>query len=304
VGLACAYSKAPPDGIIGAMTIDAPANPDALADPTPAAVQITDRACPQCGRRNDDAPINRYSLEPWHIRDCLGCGFVYIDQAPVYEALSTDLAWERTSKIEEGRREAMRPISWGVSKATRFRLALLPRKKVHDLIARHAKPGNVIDLGCGAGGLLDPLPPDYTPFGIEISKDLAASAQVLFKARGGSAIHGPALEGLALFPDGFFTGASLRSYLEHESQPAEVLRALHRVLSADGVAIVKVPNYASLNRHVTGAKWCGFRYPDHLNYFTPTSLRAMAARAGFSTEFGLTGRLPTSDNMWAILRKL
>ena len=52
-----------------------------------------------------------------------------------------------------------------------------------------------------------------------------------------------------------------------------------------------------------GRRWCGFRYPDHLNYFSPNTLRAMANKAGFETSFGLTGCLPTSDNMWAVLTK-
>jgi hypothetical protein len=52
-----------------------------------------------------------------------------------------------------------------------------------------------------------------------------------------------------------------------------------------------------------GGRWCGFRYPEHLNYFTPETLRTMAAKAGFRISFGLAGRLPTSDNMWAALTK-
>ena len=66
-------------------------------------------------------------------------------------------------------------------------------------------------------------------------------------------------------------------------------------------AVVKVPNYGSLNRIVTGQRWCGFRYPDHLNYFSPDTFRVLANRAGFETSFGLTGCLPTSENMWALL---
>ena len=80
------------------------------------------------------------------------------------------------------------------------------------------------------------------------------------------------MEGLKSFAAGFFTAATLRSYLEHELHPRAVLTELHRTLAPGGVALVKVPNYASLNRRVTGRKWCGFRYPDHLNYFTPASL--------------------------------
>ena len=52
-----------------------------------------------------------------------------------------------------------------------------------------------------------------------------------------------------------------------------------------------------------GARWCGFRYPDHLNYVTAKALGTMAAKAGFKTWFGIAGRLPTSDNMWAVLTK-
>ena len=70
-----------------------------------------------------------------------------------------------------------------------------------------------------------------------------------------------------------------------------------------GIAVVKVPNYASLNRRVMGRNWCGFRWPDHLNYFTPKSLTAMAGATGFSCRFGMLGALPTSDNMWAVLQR-
>ncbi|MEE8499195.1 MAG: hypothetical protein V3S27_01380, partial [Kiloniellales bacterium] len=41
----------------------------------------------------------------------------------------------------------------------------------------------------------------------------------------------------------------------------------------------------------------------HLNYFTPGTLRAAAEACGFRVRFGLTFRLPTSDNMYAVLSK-
>jgi hypothetical protein len=52
-----------------------------------------------------------------------------------------------------------------------------------------------------------------------------------------------------------------------------------------------------------GRKWCGFRYPDHLNYFTPASLRSMAAKAGFAIHFRYRHWLPTNDNMRVTLEK-
>jgi hypothetical protein len=82
-----------------------------------------------------------------------------------------------------------------------------------------------------------------------------------------------------------------------------VLKALLPRLSPGGVALVKVPNYGSINRWVMGRRWCGFRFPDHLNYFTPARLRTMAEECGYRVEFGLAGRLPTSDNMHAVLTR-
>jgi SAM-dependent methyltransferase len=180
---------------------------------------------------------------------------------------------------------------------------LLPKRTMEAYVTARVSEGRVVDLGCGEGAALLKLPPAYTPFGIEISSALAAHADRLFRGRGGYAINASSLSGLRQFPDGFFDAATLRSYLEHEQHPMPVLRELRRVLAPRGFAVVKVPNFGSLNRIVTGRRWCGFRYPDHLNYFTPRTLTAMAARCGFSTRFGVTGWLPTSDNMWAVLSK-
>ena len=125
----------------------------------------------------------------------------------------------------------------------------------------------------------------------------------MFKLRGGYAINAPCAEGLAQFPPKYFDACSARSYLEHEAHPLEVLKGAFRVLKPGGVLVAKVPNYACLNRAVMGRKWCGFRYPDHLNYFTPASLRSMAAKAGFAVHFRYLHGLPTNDNMWVTMEK-
>lgn len=266
-------------------------------------VVVRRRDCPLCSSNNDGVRPSGHSQPPWAIKKCATCGFVYIDAAPHYEAQVETMAWERTTKLEERRRAEIRPISYRVSKRTRFRLRLLPKRTVLGYVAARIGSGAVVDLGCGGGQAMENFPLAYKPFGIEISAAAAATANQTFGARGGCAINAPCVEGLRRFDNGFFAAAALRSYLEHEAEPLPVLEHLHRVLAPRGIAVVKVPNYGSLNRLVMGQRWCGFRYPDHLNYFTPTTLRAMAAKAGFETSFGLTGKLPTSDNMWAVLTK-
>ncbi len=266
-------------------------------------VQVVHRDCPLCGRNNDDAPDHALSFDVWKIKQCVDCNFVYIDRGPDYAKLFSELSWETTTKIEETRRAELRPVSYKASKLTRARMRLLPRKKMPDMVAAWAAEGNVVDLGCGDGGPLAELGEGYTPFGIEISTELASAADARFSARGGRCINAPTVEGLKTFSDGFFTAATLRSYLEHEMNPLPVLKETFRTLRPGGVAIIKVPNFASVNRMVMGTKWCGLRFPDHLNYFTPASLKQMATKAGFTVKTGPTYQLPTSDNMYAVLVK-
>ena len=268
------------------------------------AISVRPRDCPLCCHNNDSLPANRYSRMPWRIKECRECSFVYIDAAPDYAVQFEAMAWERTTKVEERRRAEIRPFSYQASKRTRFRLHLFPRHTVFGYIASRVRGGgNVLDLGCGTGQALADFPPSFTPFGIEISSNLAAEAERAFRERGGCVVNAPSVDGLRRFSDNFFVAASLRGYLEHEAEPLPVLKGLRRVLMPGGLAVVKVPNYASVNRLIMGSRWCGFRYPDHLNYFTPKTLAQMAVEAGFATSFGVSGRLPTSDNIWAVLTK-
>lgn len=265
-------------------------------------VRVLSRACPLCGRA-EAMCIPGYGEGIWRLVECRHCGFAYLDRAPDYAALFKAMAWEKTTHAEAERRAELRPASHRLSRMTRVRMRLLPRKMMCGLVAQHARPGNVVDLGCGTGTQLAGLAAGYTPYGIEISKEAAAAADCFFAARGGGAFNAPSLEGLKCFADGFFSAAVLRSYLEHELYPRAVLVELRRTLAHGGVALVKVPNYGSLNRRLTGRKWCGFRYPDHLNYFTPATLTRMAELCGYRIRFGLTDRLPTSDNMYAVLMR-
>ena len=266
-------------------------------------VAVLDRACPLCGDANEKTPAGRYSLGTWTMKTCRSCNLTYLDKAPDYEALFSKMNWEKTTRFEEEWRQTTRPTQQRISKKMRWRMRLLPRKKMPDLVARYSRPGNVVDLGCGNGGQLFGLDERFTPFGIEISTESAQQANGFFSEKGGRVINAPSLEGLKEFPDEFFAAATLRSYLEHELHPAAVLRELFRTLEKGGVALIKVPNYGCLNRMVMGHRWAGFRFPDHLNYFTPATLRHMAETLGYRVSYGLTFRLPTSDNMYAVLTR-
>ncbi len=257
------------------------------------------RCCEVCGSSSQSA-LPQYSRGGWDMVACRDCGFVYLKEAPVYAALSEDLAWTKQFAKEKVRRKQKQPIVSWLDEKTRWRLHIA-RDNEWAYITERVASGRVLDVGCGP---VNHIPDRYTPFGIEIEKDAAAIADGIMRERGGRAVHAPALEGLAQFEDGFFDGMIMRSYLEHEARPRDVLEACHRKLRPGGVIYVKVPNFGTINRIVRGVDWCGFRFPDHLNYFDVARLDRLARATGYRLD--LRNRLTrlTNDNMHVFLTRL
>ena len=159
-------------------------------------------------------------------------------------------------------------------------------------------------MGCGSGGSFFNWNGKFLPHGVEISAALAQQADGAARAHGGYVVHANAIEGVGKFPANFFPAVALHSFLEHEVNPSGLLRALLPVVAPGGRVIIKVPNYGSINRRVRAEKWCGFRFPDHVNYFTPQSLRRIVTESGFAiARFGLRDHLPLSDSMWMVAAK-
>lgn len=255
------------------------------------------RLCPQCGGENIE-PLPGYSSPPWQVVECARCRFVYLRNPPEYKELSQDFAWEKTRVAEVKRRKERSPVRMWLDNMTRWR-AEIYSPGIGARLKRLFAPGRVLDVGCGSG---KKVPEPFVPFGIEISEALSREADEHMRARGGRAIHAPAVEGVREFPDRYFSGILLRSFLEHEKQPKALLEECSRVLADDGAIYVRVPNFGSLNRRALGGKWCGFRYPDHVNYFTTRSLAAMAADCRLELKLLNPIRLPFDDNINAILK--
>lgn len=263
------------------------------------------RSCPLCGRDNRAEQVfDHYSPGTWDLKRCPACDFVYLETIPDYTATAEALAWDHTFVAWHAARDrapaqrAMSKLGRGIRIGTHL---VRKRRRMDELVAELAAPGPVLDVGCGKGSQLARLPERFVPYGIEISAGQAAYARELVTARGGDILVEPGATGLRRFPAGFFTGIMMRSYLEHESQPREALVGAAHALAPEGVLVIKVPNYGSLNRRVFGRRWCGFRFPDHMNYFTPQSLVRLCRECGLGPRrFPWLDRLPTSDNMWLV----
>ncbi|MCC7251592.1 class I SAM-dependent methyltransferase [Hyphomicrobium sp.] len=221
--------------------------------------------------------VHKYTRSRWPVVACNACGFVYLGEVPAYEDLSVNLAWEKQHAEEKARRKRTNRHA-RLDALTRFRLKL---GKLVDR-ARHARSvpdmGRVLEIGCGGSTR---IPEGPTPYGIEISEGLSRKARPIFEARGGAVYHEPATTGIERFPEDFFDSIIMRSYLEHEAQPRLILERAFKRLKPGGTILLRSPNYNSANRYIMGSTWCGFRFPDHVNYFTPRSLCTLAESIGY-----------------------
>jgi SAM-dependent methyltransferase len=262
--------------------------------------------CPVCGRSNRERSSHSYSVPPWILKQCAACLMVYLENPPVSAMLEDDLAWEKTFETESTVRQARNPLLYRLGRMPKAAAqAIFKRDKLLSLVKRYIAPGPILDVGCAGGHTLAALPAEYIPCGVEISRELARVAGERFGPRGGFVKQGDAPAAMRQLSQNYFTGVLMTSYLEHETKAHAVLEAARGVMKDSAKLIIKVPNYASWNRSLRGRQWCGFRFPDHVNYFTPQTLTRLLVDAGFAVHrFGLVDRLPTSDTMWLIAKPL
>lgn len=264
------------------------------------------RNCPMCGADNSREQALGYSQQEWVLKECRACKFVYLENPPHYEQLAVEYSWDKVHQQTLERKHKDRPIhslASTVGAAVRRRLTD-KQNKLNQFVCRWIPPGKVADIGCGDGSNMARLPERYEPVGIEISETLAELTRNRLRHRKATVLNMSAIDGLRHVLDGSLSGVIMRSFLEHETSPRELLMSAAGALKPDGTIIIKVPNYASSNRRIMGSSWCGFHFPGHVNYFTPRSLREMVESTGPRiVRFNWISHFPLSDNMWLVARK-
>lgn len=267
------------------------------------------RSCPAC--KSQRYSETEYSKAEWKVVSCEQCSFVYLNNPPEYEELEEDFAFEKTFAIESQRRVESEPLFSALSKFMKsLKYFLFKRDKPLHLLSQYVQDGGeIVDVGSGNGRkfarsiqlLQEQKNINLTPLALEISLASAKLAESNLAPLGGRCIQNNAVDGLKELPESQTDCVQMRAFLEHEVNPAGLLDEAYRVLKPGGVTIIKVPNFACINRHVRQGRWCGFRYPDHVNYFTPDSLKVMLTNSGFKiARMSLLDRFPLNDNMYIV----
>ncbi len=139
--------------------------------------------------------------------------------------------------------------------------------------------GRVLDIGCGPGHLLRAFQRrGWDVTGTEMSEAAAAIAREQLKIP----VHVGKLVELNFAAP--FDAIVMWHVLEHFSHPGEALRKVHSLLRPNGVFLVAVPNFGSLESRLTRDKWFHLDVPRHLTHFSRDALIRSLEHGGFQIE--------------------
>ncbi len=150
---------------------------------------------------------------------------------------------------------------------------------------RGAEPVRLLDFGCGWGRFVAFAELfGFDAYGIDrssarrarsLSPDRVFPSLADYRARVGKPAH----------------AATVFEVLEHLYDPAAVLRGLHAELIPGGILVAEVPDCGKLRGLRTRADLVLADGLDHINAFSPLSLRRLVERAGFERVHAPTAQL-------------
>jgi len=212
-------------------------------------------ACVACeGRRLRPLPTYRRA----HLVRCRDCGLVFAGRDPSEEELARNYG-------EYSREDYDSPI-------TRRRY-----QELLDGFEPYRRTGRILDMGCGIGFFLE----EAESRGWEAhGSEFEPRAVEIVRGKGLRCLQAPLTAGS--FEPGSFDVVTAFEVVEHLRDPRAEAETIARALRPGGLFYCTTPNFSSLSRRLLRDRWRVIAYPEHLSYFTPSTLRSWLARYGFS----------------------
>jgi 2-polyprenyl-3-methyl-5-hydroxy-6-metoxy-1,4-benzoquinol methylase len=157
------------------------------------------------------------------------------------------------------------------------------------------KTGRLLDIGCGIGFFLDEAKKrGWAVYGTEYSERLIG----LLREKG-ITIHEGQLNS-ENYEEGFFDVVTSFEVIEHINNPTSEVTEINKLIRKGGLVYLTTPNFNSLLRRKLKIKYNVINYPEHLSYYTPSTIARLFTSNGFkkwkveTTGISLT-RLRTSQ---------
>ena len=226
-------------------------------------------ACSLCGETRVQPLLHPTSRRAgrweYHVVRCPACGFLYRQPGIRPERLG-ELYAKRYSRFLEGH--------YSDRRVRRYELVM----EAFDPLFSDGSGRRLLDVGCGAGLFLDLADArGFEPYGVDLSEDSIEIARS--RPSGRNAYFGTPQE-VPEIASGGFDVITLWSVLAHLPCPVEDFTTFRDLLAPGGALLVLTVNANSLELKARGSAWGGFT-PNHLKFYSPTTLPLLLRRAGF-----------------------
>ncbi|MFT5144108.1 MAG: SAM-dependent methyltransferase [Rhodothermales bacterium] len=216
---------------------------------------------------------------PYGLVRCTICELVAVAPSPSGEFLQAFYeAYDDSSKSKEGVVQwDLRTANRAVLEDYRERLGL-----VMGYAPGPASPKRVLDVGCSFGFFLSAAKGE----GLEaVGVDVDERAMTAGREQLGLDLRKGDVYALDEADLGTFDIATLWMTLEHLAEPLDAIVAMSGLLNKDGLFACSVPNLGGITARLTGRSWRHMIPPEHLNFFTETSMRNLLESAGLEPLF-------------------
>ncbi len=225
--------------------------------------------CDLCGSDDCSRELEKNGCT---IVKCGDCGLVYVNPRPTEAYLSAEVYTEAYFNAEKG---------YGIADlfGAGHREARARADRILDDVEKRISPGNVFDVGCSAGFVLEKARErGWNTRGIELSDFAASYAR---EELGLDVATGSLTDTTVELPENAFDLVLMLDVIEHFTSPSTALARTADMMKSNGLLYMNTPNYDSPPVRALGAGWGNITPEHHLFYFTPDTLERMLDKNGF-----------------------
>jgi 2-polyprenyl-3-methyl-5-hydroxy-6-metoxy-1,4-benzoquinol methylase len=225
-------------------------------------------ACPVCG--SEQRQFTFHLHEPYSVARCEACGLHYL-YPRLTEAAMQDVY--RQWSYYEGGTSGYADTSYTAQESA---LRATFKRLLTNLVRRGLTGGDLLDIGCGYGYLLDEA---RSFFDQRVGTDFSPEAAEIARATGAEVFIG-GMEQIP--PERKFDCVVGTQVIEHVYEPLSFVKGLASHTKSGGHIVVATPDIGGVLRELMGRRWPSFKVPEHVLYFDYRTLSSLMLRAGLS----------------------
>jgi 2-polyprenyl-3-methyl-5-hydroxy-6-metoxy-1,4-benzoquinol methylase len=230
------------------------------------ATRLEQPACPLCRSEQREFPFEL--PDGYRVARCQECRTHYLYPRLTEEAMQ--LVYQDPSYYQGGHSGYADTSYFDQETALRATF----RSLLRNLEKRGMTGGDLFEVGCGYGYLLDEARPYFRRrVGTECSPEAAALARAT-----GAEVFVGGLEQLA--SNASFDCALAIQVIEHIYEPVRFMEQLVAHVKPGGYVVLATPDIGGALRKLMGQSWPSFKVPEHVLYFDFDSLRKLMREAG------------------------